>query len=118
MDQPIEQLDPADDNISDRINSFTVNADMLVDGLFGTGLRGQLSDEYQRLIEGMNACRCPIFAVDIPSGLGCDSGEPLGAAVQAAWTVTFVAVKKGFTFPSASPFTGEIFVASIGVNPR
>ena len=118
MDQPIEQLTPADDHISDRINSFTADADMLVDGLFGTGLRGQLSDAYQRLIEDMNACHCPVLAVDIPSGLDCDSGEPLGAAVQAAWTVTFVAVKKGFTFPSASPYTGEIFVASIGVHPR
>ena len=118
MDQPIEQLNPADDHISDRINRFTADADMLVDGLFGTGLRGQLSDAYQRLIEDMNACHCPVLAVDIPSGLDCDSGEPLGAAVQAAWTVTFVAVKKGFTFPSASPYTGEIFVASIGVNPR
>ncbi len=117
MGQAIEQLNPADDNIVDRIGAYIADADMLVDGLFGTGLRGQLSDEYQHLIEGMNACRSPILAVDIPSGLDCDSGEPLGAAIQAAWTVTFVAVKKGFTSTSAVSYTGDIFVASIGINP-
>jgi NAD(P)H-hydrate epimerase len=52
--------------------------------------------------------------VDIPSGLDCDSGEPLGAVIKAAWTVTFVAVKKGFTSANAQRYTGEIFIASIG----
>jgi NAD(P)H-hydrate epimerase len=115
MDRPIERLSPSDDNISDRIVSLTTDADVIVDSLFGTGLRGRLSDEYKRLIESMNACGCPVLAVDIPSGLDCDSGEPLGAAIRATWTVTFVAVKKGFTFADAAPYTGEIFVASIGV---
>lgn len=118
MGQPIERLNPADNNISDRINTYTAEADLLVDGLFGTGLRGQVSDEYQYLIEILNACRCPILAVDIPSGLDCDSGEPLGAAIKATWTVTFVAVKKGFTSARAAPYTGEIYVASIGVLAR
>ena len=118
MDQPIEQLNPAEDNVSDRIIQFTADSDMLVDALFGTGLKGQLSDEYKHLIEGVNACHCPVLAVDIPSGLDCDSGEPHGAAVRATWTVTFVAVKKGFTSTSALPYTGEVFVASIGINPR
>jgi NAD(P)H-hydrate epimerase len=118
MDQSIEVLNPADDGAADRIGSYTADADLLVDGLFGTGLRGQVSDEYKHVIERMNACRCPILAVDIPSGLDCDSGQSLGAAIQAAWTVTFVAVKKGFTSGGAQPYTGEIFVASIGVPAR
>ena len=91
---------------------------MLVDGLFGTGLKAQVSDGYKQVIEAMNACPCPVLAVDIPSGLECDSGEPLGAAIEATWTVTFVAVKKGFTSAGAAPYTGEIFVASIGVAAR
>jgi NAD(P)H-hydrate epimerase len=77
-----------------------------------------LSDEYKQLMESINACRCPVLAVDIPSGLDCDAGEPLGAAIEAAWTVTFVAVKKGFTSASAAPYTGEVFVASIGITAR
>jgi len=71
------------------------------------------------LIDGINSQNCPILAVDIPSGLDCDIGEPLGAAIKATYTVTFAAVKKGFTDPAKSGrYTGDIFVASIGVEPR
>ena len=115
MGQSIECLNPADGNRADRIGRYTADVDILVDGLFGTGLRGRVSDEYLQVIESMNASGCPILAVDIPSGLDCDSGEPLGAAIRATWTVTFVAVKKGFTSTTALQYTGEIFIASIGV---
>jgi NAD(P)H-hydrate epimerase len=56
--------------------------------------------------------------VDIPSGLDCDTGLPLGAAIKADWTVTFVAVKKGFAPEAVRQYTGEIYVASIGVEPK
>lgn len=115
MGRPIENLNPADANLADRVRRLAAGAQVLVDSLFGTGLRGELSDEYRRLIETINACHRPILAVDIPSGLDCDSGKPLGAAIKAAWTVTFVAVKKGFTSANAARYTGEVFVASIGV---
>ena len=91
---------------------------MIIDGLFGTGLKGQLGDEYIHLIESINDLNCPVLAVDIPSGLDCDTGEPLGAAIRADYTVTFVAVKKGFiSGDKAFQYTGRIFVASIGVIP-
>lgn len=115
MGRPIEKLTPADVNLADRVQHLAAGAQMLVDSLFGTGLRGELSEEYRRLIENINACRRPILAVDIPSGLDCDSGEPLGAVIEAAWTVTFAAVKKGFTCANTQRYTGEIFIASIGV---
>jgi NAD(P)H-hydrate epimerase len=90
---------------------------MLVDAIFGTGLTGQLRDEYKRLIECINNLGCPIVSVDIPSGLDCDTGQTLGAAIKASCTVTFVAVKKGFVYESAKAYTGDVFVASIGVEP-
>jgi len=114
----VEQLNLGDIDVPGRVKTFTADADMVVDGLFGTGLSGQLSDDYQQLIETINACNCPILAVDIPSGLDCDAGQPLGAAIRADYTVTFVAVKKGFASESAAQYTGEIFVASIGVEPN
>ena len=117
MSGRIEWLDPADADLAEKVHSLTSGAALMVDGLFGTGLRGPLSDPYKRLIETLNACGGPILAIDIPSGLDCDSGEPLGAAIQAAWTVTFVAVKKGFTRARAQQYTGDIFVASIGITP-
>ena len=115
MGQRIESLNPADSDIAARVADLAAGADMLVDGLFGTGLSGQIRGGYGRLIESLNACECPILAVDIPSGLDCDTGQPLGTAIEASWTVTFVAVKKGFTFAQATRYTGEVFVASIGI---
>ncbi|HCO93639.1 MAG TPA: NAD(P)H-hydrate epimerase [Phycisphaerales bacterium] len=118
MGETIEHLNPADPDIAEQVGRLSAGADVIVDSIFGTGLRGQLSDEYRRLIESINACNSPVLAVDIPSGLDCDSGELLGAAIEAAWTVTFVAVKKGFTFATAAQYTGKIFVASIGIAVR
>jgi hydroxyethylthiazole kinase-like uncharacterized protein yjeF len=119
LNQPIEQLNLKSDNIARQVKTYAAGADMLVDALFGTGLKGQLSDVYTQLIESINSRNCPILAVDIPSGLDCDTGELLGAAIKANYTVTFVAVKKGFTSADkAAQYTGQIFVASIGVEPN
>ena len=119
MGQRIEELKLEEGDIGERVKALADGCDMLVDGLFGTGLNGQLSEKHKELIESINRLKYPILAIDIPSGLDCDSGEPLGAAIRATWTVTFVAVKKGFTVAeSARAYTGEIFVASIGVEAK
>ncbi len=118
LGQPIEQLNVNEPDIADKVEAFAADADMLVDSLFGTGLGGQLSDEYKQLIESINAQNCPILAVDIPSGLDCDTAEPLGAAIRASYTVTFVSAKRGFASTSSAQYTGEVFVASIGVEPN
>ena len=115
MGQTVVLLSPADSDAAVRVADLAASADMLVDSLFGTGLNGPLRDDWKQLVEALNACECPTLAVDIPSGLDCDTGQPLGAAIEASWTVTFVAVKKGFTSAQAARYTGEIFVASIGV---
>jgi hydroxyethylthiazole kinase-like uncharacterized protein yjeF len=116
--QSVNQLNPDGDDIAGSVENFAAGADMIVDGIFGTGLSGQLNDKYKQLIESINAQNCPILAVDIPSGLDCDSGEPLGAAIIAMYTVTFVALKKGFASADAAQYTGEIYVASIGIVPH
>jgi hydroxyethylthiazole kinase-like uncharacterized protein yjeF len=115
MGQTIEQMNLTDDNIAERVGTLTAGTDMIVDSLFGTGLGGQLSDEYNQLIKSLNLLNCSVLAVDIPSGLDCDTGQPHGIAIRADYTVTFVALKKGFTTKEAAQYTGEIFIASIGV---
>ena len=120
LGQPIEQIDINSDNIVPAVNGFCSDADMIVDCLFGTGLSGQLRGNYVQLINTLNSQKLPILAVDIPSGLDCDTAEPVGGgdcAIRAAYTVTFVAVKKGFTRPRALEYTGQLFTASIGVEP-
>ena len=118
LGQKTEQLSIDGGDIAGQVKTFTAGADMLVDAIFGTGLNGQLNDKYKELIESINSQGCPILAVDIPSGLDCDSGEPLGAAIRAGWTVTFAAVKRGFSISkTAGEYTGEVYVAPIGVEP-
>ncbi len=117
LSQPIERIEPGRVDVRGRVKALAEGGDMIVDGLFGTGLAGEMRGGYRELIEGINEQNCPILAVDIPSGLDCDTGEPLGAAIKADYTVTFVAVKKGFANADAKAYTGEVYVASIGVGP-
>ncbi|AQQ69883.1 Nicotinamide nucleotide repair protein [Limihaloglobus sulfuriphilus] len=90
-------------------------AELVIDAIFGTGLSGSLREPWPRIIEHINAAEKPILSVDIPSGLNCDTGEPLGAAVTAAETVSFVGCKKGFLEPCAAKYTGRLYIGSIGV---
>ena len=119
LGQSVEILDINNPDISRRIEDFAGDADMIVDGIFGTGLKGQVGEQYQRLIGGINNLNKKVLAIDIPSGLDCDTGRPLGAAIKADWTVTFVALKKGFLATrEVGNYTGEISIASIGVEPE
>ncbi len=89
--------------------------DVIVDAVGGTGIRGELRGDVAMVVEGINACAVPVVAIDIPTGLDCDTGEAPGATVRAAMTVTMVARKKGFDSPGASAYTGEVHVVDIGV---
>lgn len=92
-------------------------AGWVVDALFGTGLSRPLVDPFHELFPFLNECSKPILAVDLPSGLDCDTGVPLGPTVKATHTATFVAHKKGFLNPESHPWTGEVHVIDIGA-PR
>jgi NAD(P)H-hydrate epimerase len=118
LGQGIDLLTPGAQDAVGRVKALASGADMVVDALLGTGLQGPLREDYRDLIDAINALGIPILAVDIPSGLDCDTGKPLGAAIRAASTVTFVAAKRGFAASGgAGAYTGPIYVASIGVEP-
>jgi NAD(P)H-hydrate epimerase len=91
--------------------------DLLIDALLGTGLTGEVREPYKILIQGLNASGVPILSVDIPSGLDCDGGHVLGAAVRATRTVTFILPKVGFFKGQGPAHVGELVVADIGI-PR
>jgi len=90
-------------------------ADWIVDALLGTGTQGTIREPFVAVIEAMNASGSKLFAVDLPSGLDCDSGQPLNVCVRADHTATFVARKIGFDQPAATRWTGEVHVIDIGV---
>jgi NAD(P)H-hydrate epimerase len=89
--------------------------DLLIDALYGTGL--STAPRQPRWIELMNAHGAPVLAVDLPSGLDSDTGQPLGLCVRAVRTVTFVAEKAGFANPAARQYLGDVTVGDIGA-PR
>lgn len=89
--------------------------DLLVDALLGTGLTGKVREPYKTLIQGINSAGIPILSVDIPSGLDCDEGLPLGTAVKATKTVTFILPKKGFFKNQGPSYVGELAIADIGI---
>jgi NAD(P)H-hydrate epimerase len=92
-------------------------SNILVDAILGTGATGEPKLPLAEAIDMMNATRKPIVAVDIPSGLDCETGAAAAHTIRAAHTCTFVAAKPGFFVPSANEFVGEIHVCDIGV-PR
>ena len=81
---------------------------VIVDSMLGTGLGGEVRDEYRAAIEVINASPCPVLAIDIPSGLCSDTGRVLGAAVRADVTVTFIGVKRGLLTADAPDFVGYL----------
>lgn len=104
-----------------EVRSELDGTEWIVDALLGTGTRGSLRDPFSTVISEINATAARKMAIDLPSGLDCDSGLPIDAAsplaVRADFTATFVARKLGFREPASREFTGEIRVIDIGV-PR
>jgi NAD(P)H-hydrate epimerase len=113
---PVRAIDDASLSEAD-LDADLAGAEWIVDALFGTGLTGSVRAPLDRIIAALNRAPARVFAVDIPSGLDCDTGAPLGETVQAEHTATFVAIKKGFANPEARRFVGKVHVIDIGA-PR
>jgi len=93
-------------------------AQWIIDALLGTGTRGSVRDPFLTAIRLINSAGRPVFALDLPSGLDCDTGEILGDCVQARHTATFVAAKPGFSTAGAQHCLGVVHVLDIGVPNR
>lgn len=88
---------------------------LVIDGLFGVGLTRDLAGEYAALADYANRQRCPVLAIDIPSGLQSDTGRVLGHAVRATRTVTFIALKPGLLTLDGPDHCGALEVADLGL---
>src|SRR4051794_21287699 len=89
--------------------------DVVIDALFGTGFHGAPRPAAAALIGRINACRLPVVAVDVPSGVDASTGEIAGAAVCASLTVTFQARKIGVCVAPGRFHAGDVVVADIGL---
>ncbi|MBZ9567926.1 NAD(P)H-hydrate dehydratase [Modicisalibacter tunisiensis] len=93
----------------------SLDGEVVVDALLGTGLGGEVREPYAGVIEAINASGRAVMAVDIPSGLAADSGAVLGCAVRADLTVTFIADKLGLHTGQAADQVGELAFRDLGV---
>ncbi|MDE0088969.1 MAG: NAD(P)H-hydrate dehydratase [Candidatus Poribacteria bacterium] len=100
--------------LTDAVFFNTLRCDLLVDAIFGTGLRGAVREPVANIINAINDIPIPILAVDLPSGLDADSGNPLGTCVQADRTITIGLPKRGLLVHPGAEFAGKIEVVDIG----
>jgi hydroxyethylthiazole kinase-like uncharacterized protein yjeF len=88
---------------------------LVIDGLFGIGLRRKLDGDYAALLEQVNALEVPVLALDVPSGLDADTGRVMGSAMPADHTMTFIALKPGLLTLDGPDHCGTIHVADLGL---
>jgi NAD(P)H-hydrate epimerase len=91
-----------------------VGAQVIVDGIFGTGISGAPRGKALDMIEMINKSGLPVVSIDIPSGVHGDSGAAAGEAVCAAYTMTIGRPKLGLLFYPGKSYVGEMAVADIG----
>jgi NAD(P)H-hydrate epimerase len=102
-------------NLPAELDKLSQDSDWLVDAMLGTGTVGPPREPYSTAIEWMNQQSAKKLAVDVPSGLDCDTGVPSETTVRANVTCTFHAPKIGFSSPASREFLGDLRVVSIGI---
>lgn len=97
------------------IAAALAQADVVIDAIFGTGLSTTVSGLYAEAIELINASGVPVFAVDVPSGVNTDTGQPMGSAIQAEATATFGFAKIGHVLFPGARLSGALAIVDIGL---
>ncbi|MBN1589380.1 MAG: NAD(P)H-hydrate epimerase [Pirellulales bacterium] len=114
-DVPVELF--AAEHDAERLRAQFDGAGWIVDALLGTGARGEPRPPLDEVIDQINVAPAPKLAVDLPSGLDCDTGQAARHTVRAAHTCTFAAAKSGLVVDEARPYVGQLHLVDIGT-PR
>ena len=96
--------------------TFDFTPDIIIDGILGTGISGEIREPYASAINYINQTNCFKFAVDVPSGLDPQTGETANIVTKCDLTVTFHKMKQGI--PKRKDLTGELFAEKIGIPPE
>lgn len=105
----------ADGDLTSWQGALDHDADLLIDGLLGSGLTRIVDGEFADLVRAMNAHGAPVLALDIPTGVNGDTGSIMGVAVRASMTVTFVALKTGLFLRAGPGCAGDLRFAGLGI---
>jgi len=98
-----------------EFENVLIRADLVVDGIFGTGLKGNVRGIPARLIDVVNSSSKTVVSIDIPSGINGENGKVMGCCIRASRTVTFALPKIGLLLHPGCEYTGKITVADIGI---
>ena len=93
-----------------------VRWDLVIDGLFGIGLKRDLDGKYAELVAAINRLGIPVLALDVPSGLDADTGRVCGCAIRADHTVTFIGLKPGLLTLQGPDHCGEIHLCTLDLD--
>jgi hydroxyethylthiazole kinase-like uncharacterized protein yjeF len=91
------------------------NAQLIIDGIFGTGLSRVVTDPVRAVIEMTNASGKPVLSIDIPSGIDGKDGSIKGICIKATETVTFCLPKMGLVLQPGCEYVGQLVIANIGI---
>jgi NAD(P)H-hydrate epimerase len=103
-------------DLNEDIKAKITKADIIIDGIFGTGIRGEIRYPNNHAIDLINSSRAYILSIDVPSGLDPDTGQVHEKCVKADATVTFHRMKRGLL--RNKKFTGIIHIECIGIPPE
>ncbi|WP_338087090.1 NAD(P)H-hydrate dehydratase [Nitrincola schmidtii] len=92
-----------------------IQGEVIVDAMLGTGLAGDVRGDVRDAIIKLNQQHRPVVAVDIPSGLCSDTGEVMGVAVRAEFTLTFIGVKQGLLTNAGVDYSGQVLFDNLRV---
>jgi len=101
-----------------KFNSEMQGVDLWIDAILGTGLKSDVKGYFRTVIGYINSLDKPVFAVDLPSGLNSDTGQPCGACIRAAATATFAFAKTGHVVYPGADYTGKLNIVDIGIPPH
>lgn len=98
-----------------KVRVVADQSDVLVDALFGSGLKREISGNFAKVVDVINESGRPVVAVDIPSGLDGDTGRPFAKCVRAMITATYGLAQPGHVVYPGVEFIGELHVIDIGI---
>ncbi len=115
LDIPIYPL--TDSEQLGGLQDYLAGCDMVIDAIFGTGLKRPVSGHYATAISMVNQALVPVVSADIPSGLDSDTGLPLGTCIGANLTITYGLAKQGLFVGAGPEVCGQLGIVDIGIPP-
>lgn len=111
------EIEIIDDNVVDNLRNELSVFDVIVDGIFGFGLNSAVKGIYGRVIDEINLLfEQDVISIDIPSGLDCNHGVPMGSVICATQTITFNALKNSFLNLDTRLYTGELIIDFLDID--